>query len=524
MKIKTIMLFKEPKYKISIFSLIVFGIFFIQGCEKDLPRYVSFKPYTFTNIDKNGGTWKQAFLTDVEQIKLDAPSAINSDAYINEITALKSMISGKTADDEKNIEYWGNNPIIRWNEIARELAAKYNLIPPPNADGTYTLPDPSNPSKFPYFPFAHPPYSARAYAYMSVAQFDALIATWHYKYKFSRPAIHITDATVLHALPPSDLPSYPADGAVIAAVSRDILSALFPLEKEYLSSKAKEANEVLMLAGLHVKSDVVAGDSLGRGIAKIFLQRASSDGMRFAQTPKLLSDSIKNAAFNTFGWQWNNQESPVRPVGLTPMYGKVKTWNVPDVTLLRPPVPPAIGSVEFKDAAVELKSIAANLTKEQRKIANWWSDGFSTTTPPGHWNKFASDFVVKYKYNPLRSARVFAYMNMAIQDAGIACWDTKYYYHYPRPIEAIPGFKTILGTPNFPAYTSGHSTFSSAAASVLAHIFPSEKAQVDNWAFEAAESRIYGGIHYRFDSEEGLIQGKKAAEFTIAKALLDGAE
>jgi hypothetical protein len=58
-------------------------------------------------------------------------------------------------------------------------------------------------------------------------------------------------------------------------------------------------------------------------------------------------------------------------------------------------------------------------------------------------------------------------MNMAIVDAGISCWDAKYYYHYPRPIQVIPGFKTILGTPNFPAYTSGHSTFSAAAAEVL---------------------------------------------------------
>lgn len=515
---------RKPKYRVSICLFILSVIFFTQGCEKDLPRYVSFVPYKFTNIDENGGTWKQALLTDVEQIKLDAPSAVNSDTYINEITTLKSMISGKTVDDEKNIEYWGNNPIIRWNEISRELAAKYNLIPPPNADGTYTLPDPANPSKFPYFPFAHPPYAARAYAYMSVAQFDALITTWHYKFKFSRPAIHIIDKTVKQAFPLSDLPSYPSDGAVINAVSRDILSALFPLEKEFLHSKAEEANEVLMFAGLNVKSDVVAGDSLGRGIAKIFLQRASSDGMRFAQTPKLVSDSIKNAAFNTFGWQWNNQESPVRPVGLTPMYGKVKPWNVPDVSTLRPPIPPAIGSEEFNEAADELKSVAANLTREQRKIANWWSDGFNTTTPPGHWNKFAADFVLEYKYNPLRSARVFAYMNMAIQDAGIACWDAKYFYHYPRPIEAIPGFKTILGTPNFPAYTSGHSTFSAAAAAVLAHIFPQKKVQVDNWAFEAAESRIYGGIHYRFDSEEGLIQGKKAAEYTIEKAIIDGAE
>jgi hypothetical protein len=217
-------------------------------------------------------------------------------------------------------------------------------------------------------------------------------------------------------------------------------------------------------------------------------------------------------------------ESPARPVGLAPGFGKVKLWSLPNVELTRPPVPPSPGSEKYKESETELINLSKNLTKEQRAIANFWSDGTSTTTPPGHWNKFACEFIVKYKLNPLRSARVYAYMNMAIMDAGVSCWDAKYFYYYPRPIQTIPGIKTILGTPNFPGYTSGHSTFSAAAASVLAYIFPIEKTKVDNWAQEAAESRIYGGIHFRWDAEEGIIQGKKVAEYTIMKAQVDGAK
>ena len=119
-----------------------------------------------------------------------------------------------------------------------------------------------------------------------------------------------------------------------------------------------------------------------------------------------------------------------------------------------------------------------------RKIANWWQDGLGTYTPPGHWNRFAKEFMIKYKENPIRSARTFAYMNMAIMDAGISCWDAKYYYHYPRPIETIPGFKTILGTPNFPSYTSGHSTFSAAASEVLSYVYPAEAALCEQWALK----------------------------------------
>ncbi len=115
-------------------------------------------------------------------------------------------------------------------------------------------------------------------------------------------------------------------------------------------------------------------------------------------------------------------------------------------------------------------------------------------------------------------------MNMAIQDAGIACWDAKYFYHYPRPIQAIPGFKTILGTPNFPSYTSGHATFSSAAAEVLAHIFPAEAATAFAWSDEAAISRAYAGIRYTFDTEAGNLQGTQVAEYAIQVLSEDGGE
>jgi hypothetical protein len=112
---------------------------------------------------------------------------------------------------------------------------------------------------------------------------------------------------------------------------------------------------------------------------------------------------------------------------------------------------------------------------------------------------------------------------MAMQDAAISCWDTKYHYYYPRPINVIDGFKTNLGTPNFPGYTSGHSTFSAAAAGVIGHLFPNQKQRVDGFAKEASDSRIYGCIHFRFDCTAGLEQGTKVAAYTIAKAKVDGA-
>lgn len=504
--------------------MIAGAILFNSSCEEEIPRFARFDNYIFTDIDSDAGTWKPILLTSTSQIAVAAPEATTSAAYQSELATLKSSASNLTKEQKEAVEYWTNNPIIRWNEIALELTAKYNLIPGPNEDGTYTLPNPATPDGPPPFPFAHPPYASRAFAYMSVAQFDGLLTAWNYKFQYNRPAPQTTDGSIPAAYGTSTLPSFPSDGAVIAIASRNILSALFPLEKEYLAGRADEHMKSLQWAGVNVTSDIVAGQFIGEEVAKVALARAATDGMKNAQTPKVKSDSIKAAAFARFGWQWDNQELPVRPVGLAPLYGKVKMWCVPNVADVRPGPPPAPGSAEFQKAADELIQVQENLTEKQRKIANWWSDGLGTYTPPGHWNKFAKDFIIQYKMNPVRAARTFAYMNMAIQDAGISCWDTKYYYHYPRPIQTIPGFKVILGTPNFPAYSSGHSTFSAAAAEVLSYIFPAEAEKCRTWAREAAESRIYGGIHYRFDAEVGIEQGKNVATYTVNKAKADGAD
>jgi hypothetical protein len=494
------------------------------SCIEETPNYYEFEGYDFTTLDQNGGTWKSILVAAPTQITVPAPSATNSAAYQAELGDMKQQMSSLSPDEQAAVKYWTRNPIIRWNEIALELAAKYNLIPGPNADGTYTMPSPTNPVGPPPFPFAHPPYTSRMLAYLSVAQFDALVLTWKYKFEFNRPAPYVVDNSINPAYGKSQLPSYPSDGAAIAQVSKEILVMMFPLETIYLERKYQEHIASLVHAGINVPSDIAAGNQIAAEVVKLAKQRASTDGMAKAQTPKAVSDSIANAAFQRFGWKWQNTEVPQRPVGLTPLFGKVKMWNVPNVEEVRVGPPPAIGSAEFNRDVEELRKFAAHMTIQQRRIANWWEDGLGSYTPPGHWNRFAKEAIVRHKLNPLRSARVFAYMNMAIMDAGVACWDTKYYYHYPRPVEAIPGFKTILGTPNFPAYTSGHSTFSAAGAEVLAYFFPSEAAQFRASAEEAALSRLYGGIHFRFDAEVGTQQGRNVGAYAVERAKVDGAQ
>lgn len=507
---------------IAFVALTAIAVF--NACQKDIPTYLEFTDYTFAGIDEDGGTWKTVLLASPEDITVATPEDAASTAYKAELDAVKSAMASISKEQEESVAYWTNNPTLRWNEIALELIAKYNLIPGPNEDDTYTLPNSANPAGPPPFPFAHPPYACRALAYLSVAQFDGMITAWHYKFKFNRAAPGRQGAGITSAYKDNSIPSYPSDGAVVAAASRDILSAMFPLEKEYLKQLAEEHIASLINSGSNVQSDIDAGAYIGTEIAKKALSRASTDGMKNAQAPKAIADSIKQAAFDRFGWKWENQEIPVRPVGLAPLFGKVKPWNVPDITAVRPPVPPALDSKELQDDIAILKDYAANVTDENRRIANFWSDGLSTYTPPGHWNRIAKEMIVKYSMNPLRTARTLAYMNMSIMDGGISCWDTKYYYHFPRPIQVIPGFKTILGTPNFPAYTSGHSVFSASGAEVLAYIFPQEANQVRAWAKEAAQSRVVAGIHWTFDAAAGTEQGTRVAQYTIDRAKADGAE
>jgi hypothetical protein len=108
-------------------------------------------------------------------------------------------------------------------------------------------------------------------------------------------------------------------------------------------------------------------------------------------------------------------------------------------------------------------------------------------------------------------------------DAAIACWDAKYLYFNPRPQQMDSRIKTVVGLPNFPAYTSGHSTFSGAAATVLSYLNPTRTNAYEAMAKEASESRIYGAIHYRSDCEQGLRCGNRVAGFAVLRGQNDGA-
>jgi hypothetical protein len=348
----------------------------------------------------------------------------------------------------------GESAVLAWNEMARGLVATHATSPPK---------------------------ASRVYALLSVAQHEALQAL-----SDQQPANSTSGA----------LRPAPARAAAVAA-SAAVLADLYPQQAAALLAARDEQLDALRGSGARHSDDVAPAIALGEQTAAAVLERASSDG----------SDAEWTGTVPAGPGMWYSSLDPARPP-LLPLWGMVRPWFMSSGDEFRPGPPPAFGSPEFVRALAEVRSYSDQRTPGQLQIALFWADGPGTATPPGHWNEIAADLIRRYHLDEQRAARVLAYMNTAVMDAGISCWDAKFEYWLIRPSQADPEITTPVGLPNFPSYTSGHASFSGAASEVLGHYFPAERRRMRSLADEAAMSRVYGGIHYRFDSDRGLEAGQ----------------
>jgi hypothetical protein len=499
---------------------------FFMACSKEVEgRTDHIAALNPSNIDLNAGTWKPVLLTSASEFFVAPPSSTASPDYIAQLNEIKSWQAPLNSEEKRMVDYWGAGGILRWNEILRELVAKHNLPPYQNEDGTYPLPSAANPLAYPQFPFSNPPYAARAYAYVAAAQYDALVAAWYYKKLYSRAAPYNIDNGISSLLPKSDLPSYPSEDAVIAGVAVEMLKLLFPGDQDLIQQKAEEHKRSRIIAGANVRGDIEAGEALGKAVAQKFVARARADRAGAAAGNQALWNQLEQNCIARGETPWYSLEVPKRPPML-PGFGNVKTFLFDSLTALslRPGPPPSVKSQQMKDETEEIFQFTKNATRERIRVIHFWADGVSTYTPPGHWNAIAAEDFLPKNFSEVRWARNMALINMALMDASIVCWDTKSFYFNPRPSQLNPAIKTLTGLPNFPSYISGHSTFSGAAATILAHINPERAAAYNEMALEASLSRMYGGIHYRSDCEVGLAVGKKIGDFAVQRARTDGAE
>lgn len=502
------------------------AVVILAGCSKSITeRTADFPQASAANIDIDAGSWKTIVLSRPDSFLVAPPAPVGTPGYNNELNEVKAAQQNLSDERKAIIKYWSAGASLRWNEILRQLVAKHNLPPYQNADGSYPIPSSAYPFAYPQFPFSNPPYAARAFGYVAAAEYDALIAAWYYKKLYNRAAPYKADSSVNALVPKSDLPSYPSEDAVLAGTMAEMMKALFPTEIDFIQQKVAEAENYRIWSGANVRSDIVAGEALGRQVASVFMARAKGDNTSKAVgTPDqwLALETNTSAKGET---PWISLETPKRNPML-PFFGNVKPFLFDSAACvaMRPGPPPSTGSDQMKKDVAEVMGYVTNPSREHMRIVQFWADGVGTYTPPGHWNAIAAEDFAKKNYSEVRFARNLALLNMAEMDAAILCWNTKYYYYNPRPSQMNPDIKTLTGVPNFPSYISGHATFSNAAATILSHILPERAADYAAMAEEASMSRLYAGIHFRVDCTAGAAAGQSVGNYAIQRAQKDGAE
>jgi PAP2 superfamily protein len=313
----------------------------------------------------------------------------------------------------------------------------------------------------------------RLYTPLSVAQYAAAISARDNRTISSDVAVASASAAVLSEVF--------TDSAVRASIAGDL---------------ARDIEE----AG--TGSRVTASKSLGEEIARRVL----------ASAPTLNLVAPWNGTIPKGPGMWYSAPG-IPPIGIT--LAKAQGWLLDSAAEFRPAPPPAYGSPAWKSALEEVQRVARQRTPEQTKIAQKWND----SDPWGPWNETASDAIRRHRMSEVDAARVLALLNVSSLDAIIACFDAKYHYWTIRPSQADTTLvlAETVDLPNFPSFPSGHACSAGAFDGVLSHFFPTERDQFTRIAEEQAMSRLYGGIHYRFDNDGGLALGRIVARHDVER-------
>ena len=320
--------------------------------------------------------------------------------------------------------------------------------------------------------------------------------------------------------------------AAVAAAAYNVLVDLYPAQQVALDVAYQAA---LTQAGAP-GAERDAGVAVGAQVAAAILAQRLHDGSRdFATAPA-----------GTDPGEWRPTGPGFAP-GLLPQWATLDPFVMSTASEFRPAAPPTLGSAQYATEYNEVKALGSatgsTRTADQTQIARFWADGGGSYTPPGHWNDIASDVARSAGNSLSANARLFATLNSALADAAIVAWDAKYLYNFWRPVTAIQNgeddgnaatvgaanWTSMLATPPFPEYVSGHSTFSGAADAVLTAFFgnttsfttdsltlPGANRTFANFtaaANEAGQSRIYGGIHFQSANQAGLAAGRALGAF-----------
>jgi len=376
-------------------------------------------------------------------------------------------------------------------------------------------------------PTYSPPVASRAFAYLGVTSFEAIASG-------SRSLVSL--AGQLRDLKPGPQREAGAAynecvvlNAALTSAAQNFFTHTGPTGQRVL---AKMSSKMLADVSGDVPADVTErSNAHGKAVAQHILDWSRDDGgaevenMGFPLDYKLTAGPAHWVPTSSIA----QQQFP-----LLPHWGNCRTFAMPkgDSATLPPPLDYSEDrDSAFYEEALEVYETVNNLSPEQRAIARFWSDDpMLSPTPPGHWISIAMQALEQDHADIEKVVETQALLGIALADGFVGCWNEKFKYDLVRPITYIrrtmdKKWETILITPPFPEYPSGHSTISGAAAVVLAKLFGDHYAFEDHtheadgliprkfnsfWdaAEEAGISRMYGGIHYRHAIELGLEQGK----------------
>jgi hypothetical protein len=370
----------------------------------------------------------------------------------------------------------------------------------------------------------NPPKATRVMAMMNTAMYDAVnsIAQTHEPYHINLAAAPGTSRE-----------------AAAAQAAYQVLSSNFPALQSNFDTALN--NSLAVVAEGAAKTD---GINLGTSVGDAILALRANDG----------SDEVVPYVPGEGPGQWQ-PTPPANAPALLPNWPNVTPWAMTSGSQFRSLTgPPELDSPEYTANFNEVKEIgradSVVRTADQSNIAQFWADNAGTSTPPGHWNRIAQQ-IAEMKGNTLEeNARLFALLGITVADSAISCWDNKYAFNDWRPVTAIHNADTdgnpdteadtewtsFIPTPPFPSYTSGHSTFSGASAALLAAFFGTDEiaftdsaegyvvpdrsfTSLSQAAEEAMNSRLYGGIHWRYDNEDGLAAGTALGTYVFATQL-----
>ena len=350
----------------------------------------------------------------------------------------------------------GGTASVRWSAIARDFIAAKPAAEMPNQQAAF-----------------------RAFAYLSLAQYRAVVAA------------HDS---------PGRPPRAAARGAASAA-SAVVLAALFPADAGYFETRLHaQERDVAEPHGAH--GGFAAGEAIGRTIGMQVIELARTDGF----------DAVWTGSVPTGPGFWSSDFDPPRPP-LLPLLGRMRPFFLQSGDQFRPEPPPAFGSPAYLAALAEIRQLSDHRTSEQVRIAEFWA----MPTVAAFWNEEATTLIARYRLDERRAARVLALMHTATMDANIACHDAKYTYWLIRPYRADPAITTPIPRPQHPSYPSNHACVSGTSAYVLGALFPADAARLAAMADEAGESRLYAGIHYRFDKDAGLGIARQVAALALRR-------